>query len=235
VPKLNPWCAAACLTLALGSAPLYAADDKPCDPADCVRTAYGLLELKSPGEGASALSLDGDALTTFDRSARFRAAYPESGEPSLVLVEMRDAKSCAMYRVLEMKSKDEVRLGAEFGNCQALVADSERERYGVAQSILFENGEWRFALAPPHHDNSGAQDTHAEWYAYREGKIYQSKVVAGKSADPEAAALKNLEAEVPDKEKRDALIHAHGSAANAYRWLLLQKGLELDPRKGRRK
>jgi hypothetical protein len=134
-----------------------------------------------------------------------------------------------------MKSKDEVRLGAEFGNCQALVADSERERYGVAQSILFENGEWRFALAPPHHDNSGAQDTHAEWYAYREGKIYRSKVVAGKSADPEAAALKNLEAEVPDKEKRDALIRAHGSAANAYRWLLLQKGLELDPRKGRRK
>ena len=230
MPKLNPWCAAACLTLALGSTPLRAADDQPCDPAGCVRTAYGLLELKSAADGASTLALDGDALKTFDRPAQIRAAYPDREQASLVLIETRDAKSCAMYRVLEMKSKDEVRLGAEFGNCQALVADSERERYAVAQSVVFENGEWRFAIAP-----ASAQDTHAEWYAYREGKIYKSQIVAGKSADPEAAALKNLEAEVPDKEKRDALIRAHGSAANAYRWLLLQRGLELDPRKARRK
>ncbi len=228
--KFSPWCAAACLSLAFASPALHAADDKPCEPADCVRTPYGLLELKSPGEGASTLSLDGDALTNFDRAATFRAAYPDREQASLVLIETRDAKSCAMYRVLELKSKDESRLSTEFGDCQAVVADNDRERYGVEQSIAFENGEWRFALVP-----ASPQDTHAERYAYRDGKIYKSQVVAGKNADPEAAALKNLEAEVPDKEKRDALIRAHGSAANAYRWLLLQKGLELDPHKNRRK
>ncbi len=227
--KFDFWRAAAWLALALFSLKLCAADDKACDPANCVRTAYGLLELKSPSEGTSALSLGGDPLTTFERSARFLAVYPEGGDASLVLVELRDAKSCAMYQVLEMKSKDEVRLGAEFGNCQTLIADAERERYGIAQSIVFEKDEWRFALAP-----ASPQDTHAEWYAYRDSKIYKSQIVAGKNADPEAAALKNLEAEVPDKDKRDALIRAHGSAANAYRWLLLQRGLELDPRKGRR-
>jgi len=229
VLKLNAWCAAACAALLFGTTPLRAADDKSCDPALCVQSASGVLELKSPGEGVTTLSLEGDALKTFDRVAQFRAAYPEGGDASLVLIETRDAKSCTMYYVLEVKSKDQLRLSTEFGDCQALVAESERERYGVAQSIVFENGEWRFALAP-----ASPQDTHAWWYAYREGKIYKSQIVAGKSADPEAAALKNREAEVPDPQKRDALIRQHGSALNAYRWLLLQKGLELDPRKGRR-
>jgi hypothetical protein len=229
VPKLSPCCAAACLALAFGSTPLRAADDKACEPADCVRTPYGVVELKSAADGASTLSLDGDALKSFDRPAQIRAAHPDREQASLVLIETRDAKSCAMYRVLEMKSKDESRLSAEFGNCQALVADAERERYAVAQSVVFENGEWRFALSP-----ANTQDARAEWYAYRDGRIFKTQVVAGRNPDPEAAALKNLEAEVPDPAQRDALIRAHGSAANAYRALLLKKGLELDPRKGRR-
>jgi hypothetical protein len=207
----------------LGASVALAAEQKACAPEDCVRTPYGVLELKATPEGTSTLALDGDALKTFEHAARLRAAHPDRDQATLILIESTDAKSCAMYRVLEVKAKDELHLSAEFGNCRPLSDEAG------AQGIVFEKGEWRIALPP-----ANSQGTRNEWYAYREGRVYKEQVVAGRNADPEAAALKNLEAEVPDKDRRDALIRAHGSASNAYRAVLLKKGLELDPRKGRK-
>jgi hypothetical protein len=217
------------VAFAAGSA-APAAEDARCTHEDCVRTPYGTLEIKPRESGSgTALSFGGREVRSFEHIAHLKGALPDRERATLVLIEQTDFQGCAMSRILEVKSAEEFRLTTEFGNCAGLVPEVQLGRYGIAKSVVLENGEWRFAMAAK---AGSGEPPQPEWYAYREGKVYREEVLPGRTAaDPETVALRNLERAIPDPARREALIRANGSAAQAWRVYLLRKGLELDPRK----
>lgn len=177
------------LILAVFASSPAEADNKECNHIDCAITPYGYFEINQEfverqgpygtwKERIMKLELDGHVIKTLDAFTSIVAVYPSRENATLFLIYGGNhGNSCEMYRVLELKSKDQFIITDEFGNCRGIIADHNLKYYRVKERIVYEDGEWRFA----HHSNKKDGNLYVpEWYSYRDGKIYEGKRLAGK-------------------------------------------------------
>ena len=220
----------------------FAGEDKRCTHNDCAITPYGHLELKrkevekkrpdgTGEERVTDITLDSRVIGTIDHGTNVVEVHPGRENATLFLIYGSDhGNSCELYRVLEIKSKTDFALTNEFGTCGSIVEKRDFKIYRLKKSIVYENGEWRFAF----YSGKTAGKWHVAWYSYRDGIIYQgNKPASTPSDDPEWLMKKKLEMEVPDEKEREALLVKYGNATEAYHGLLLDRMKKIDPSKFR--